>query len=110
MQHPMKSFKDLDFLFPKGWKPRQKLPHKFLTFFNSDKEVEAACVYLWHMHGIQLSNNLFWFYSVMTEVFRADSMESFEAGQDVEDGLWGLMCTDAAGMALDIPDITLIVQ
>ncbi|KIJ27530.1 hypothetical protein M422DRAFT_271266 [Sphaerobolus stellatus SS14] len=110
MQHPIKSFKDLDFLIPKGWKPGQQLPSKFLVFFNSRKEAEAACAYLWKKHGIQLKKNLVWFHSVMTEVFRADTMESFAAGQDIEEGLWGLMCTDAAGMGLDIPDITLIVQ
>lgn len=98
MQHPIKSFRDLDFLVPKGWKLGQALPYKFFAFFNSRKDAEAATEYLWHRSGLMLKNHIVWFHSVMTEVYRADTLESLKADQGLGGGTWGLACTDAAGM------------
>ncbi|KIJ35148.1 hypothetical protein M422DRAFT_181151 [Sphaerobolus stellatus SS14] len=110
MQHAIRSFHDLDFLFPNGWTPGQLLPHKFLIFFNSRKEAEAAAEYLWKKFGLDLRKHVLWFHSVITEGYRSEKIKSFAKSQGGEDGVWGLMCTDAAGMGLDIKDITLVVQ
>jgi superfamily II DNA helicase RecQ len=97
IRQTIKSFKDLDFLVPKDWKSGDKLPHKFLVFFNSRKEVEAATEYLWLRFGLKLKEHIVWFHSVMTDDFHEDSLNHFKEGLS-DEGLCSLMCTDAAGM------------
>lgn len=90
----IKSFKDLNFLVPEEWKPGNKLPYKFLVYFNSHKEAEAACEYFWNKHGMQLKDNMVWFNSIMTEGWRSGKMKNFKDGHNVCE----IMCTDTAGM------------
>ncbi|KAF8226598.1 hypothetical protein L208DRAFT_1128875, partial [Tricholoma matsutake] len=46
-----------------------------------------------------------WFHSGMNSQFHEETISDLHKGK-----IWGLLCTDAAGMGLDIPDIKLIIQ
>ncbi|KAM6498790.1 P-loop containing nucleoside triphosphate hydrolase protein, partial [Amanita muscaria] len=55
--------------------------------------------------GPDLDKNIVWFHSGMSPEFRRDAIEKLKDGH-----IWGIICTDAAGMGLDIGDIELVVQ
>ncbi|KAH6879608.1 P-loop containing nucleoside triphosphate hydrolase protein [Coprinopsis sp. MPI-PUGE-AT-0042] len=46
MTFPINSYKDLAFLIPKGWKPEDGPPPKFLVFFDKTTDTEGAVRYL----------------------------------------------------------------
>ncbi|KAG1837238.1 P-loop containing nucleoside triphosphate hydrolase protein [Suillus subluteus] len=59
---------------------------------------------LTHLPG-HLREKVIWFHSGMTMDFRVNAMEKLRKGE-----LWGICCTDAAGMGLDLRDVKIIVQ
>ncbi|PPR03854.1 hypothetical protein CVT26_000852 [Gymnopilus dilepis] len=80
-------------------------PPKFLVFTNKRLETEEAVREEWKCLPDELRDKIVWFHSGMSAEFRAEAIERLKKGE-----LWGLFCTDAAGMGLDIPDIELIIQ
>ena len=46
IQHPVLSFEDLAFLVPSTWTEHDRVPHKFMVFFDSKHEAESASIFL----------------------------------------------------------------
>lgn len=98
-------------------------PPKFMIFCNSRQDSQRMAEYLHGQLHPELHNKIVWFHSGMTQEFRMDMTEKLCGGE-----LWGMCCTDAAGMVsslhrtgpiicanmkqqgLDIRDIKLVVQ
>lgn len=93
IEHSLTSFKDLDFLIPKGWKPSDPLP-KFLVFFDDIKESIAAVKALRARLPKRYRRKIVWFNSNNTPKFREKVLEDFKGK-----GLYyGLCCTDSFGL------------
>ncbi|KAI0631312.1 P-loop containing nucleoside triphosphate hydrolase protein [Trametes polyzona] len=104
MQHPVSSYKDLDFLIPADWKPGDPLP-KFLVFLdNIDESIQAADVLRKRLPP-EYKFKVLCFHSDTSAPLREDSTEEFKTGL-----IWGLYCTDSFGMGVDIRDVKIVVQ
>ncbi|KAG2124813.1 P-loop containing nucleoside triphosphate hydrolase protein [Suillus clintonianus] len=68
-------------------------PPKFMIFTNSRISVEMTCNRLWSDVPGHQQGKIVWFHSGMLMEFRVDVMNQLQAGE-----LWGICCTDAAGM------------
>jgi superfamily II DNA helicase RecQ len=95
IKHSMRSFRDLDFLVASNWRPGSRLPQKCLIFFNSRKEAEAAAEHLRRSLGHEHKDHVLWFHSIMSDQFREETVRKFQLD---DTPIWGLFCTDAAGM------------
>ncbi|KIJ11128.1 hypothetical protein PAXINDRAFT_15948 [Paxillus involutus ATCC 200175] len=80
-------------------------PEKFMLFTNSRGSAESACNHLCTDLPPHLQDKIIWFHSRMTMEFWIEAIGKLRQGE-----IWGICCTDAAGMGLDLHDITLIVQ
>ncbi|THV04173.1 P-loop containing nucleoside triphosphate hydrolase protein [Dendrothele bispora CBS 962.96] len=80
-------------------------PPKFMVFCNSRKKTEQMAKEMWKGLPAELRERIPWFHSAMTDSFRESTMEKMTKGE-----IWGLVCTDAAGMGLDVSDVELVVQ
>ncbi|PCH39772.1 nucleoside triphosphate hydrolase protein [Wolfiporia cocos MD-104 SS10] len=104
MKYSASSFRDLNFLIPTNPAENNR-PRKFLIFFDSIKEAEAAVKHLWSLLTKQLRPKIKYFHSVMSPQYRDDEYKAFCEGDT-----WGLRVTDSFGMGLDVPDTELAVQ
>ncbi|KAG6808474.1 hypothetical protein H0H92_004013 [Tricholoma furcatifolium] len=104
---PASSFKDLMFLIPNDVKYGDPgpSPAKFLVFFDNTKEAEAATKYLCNRLPRSLRKKVRYFHSTMTQAYRDDELQAFRRGET-----WGMCCTDAFGMGMDLADIEVVVQ
>ncbi|KAF8193662.1 P-loop containing nucleoside triphosphate hydrolase protein [Pholiota molesta] len=102
---PANSFKDLAFLIPEGLRESDDAPPTFLVFFDNTKESERACKYLCSRLPWALWDKIRWFHSTMTQQYREEQVEAMRKGD-----VWGLCCTDAFGMGMDLPNIEIVVQ
>ena len=93
LAHPAKSFKDLDFLIPDGFREDDPPPPKFLVFFDNKKEAEAAALHLQSRLPKSLQSKVNWFHSINTSEFREEEVENLRDGSS-----WGECCTDSFGM------------
>ena len=93
MVFPANSFKDLAFLIPEGWKEGDPPPPKFLIFFDSTKQAEAACRWLRKRLPASLRKMLVYFHSTMTQDYREDTVEELRTGI-----VFGMTATDSFGM------------
>jgi superfamily II DNA helicase RecQ len=93
MKHPENSYEDLAFLIKKNLGPGDDSPPKFLVFFNSRVEVQAAVEYLRSCISPELQDKVKWFHSGMTNEFHKDKMHALIIGES-----FGEASTDAAGM------------
>ncbi|KAF8054648.1 hypothetical protein FPV67DRAFT_1460618 [Lyophyllum atratum] len=82
------SFKDLDFLVPKGFKEGDPPLPKFLIFFDNTKEAEAACHHLRMLLPPSLRKKIKWFHSTMTLTYRDEELMN----------------------GMDLPDIEIVIQ
>ncbi|KAG2754120.1 P-loop containing nucleoside triphosphate hydrolase protein, partial [Suillus brevipes Sb2] len=80
-------------------------PPKFMVFCNERKETERLCEFARSEAPSSMANKLVWFHSGMSANFRAEMIENLRQGE-----IWGIFCTDAAGMGLDLRDIALVIQ
>ncbi|KAF8835722.1 hypothetical protein BDN67DRAFT_912477, partial [Paxillus ammoniavirescens] len=80
-------------------------PEKFMLFTNSRGSAESACNRLHTDLSPHLRDKIIWFHFGMTMEFHIEAIEKLRWGE-----IWGICCTDAAGMGLDLRDITLIIQ
>ncbi|KIJ09295.1 hypothetical protein PAXINDRAFT_17613 [Paxillus involutus ATCC 200175] len=78
---------------------------KFMLFCNSRRDAQHVASFLREQLPPDLRDNIVWFHSGMTQEFRAEMVEKLRRGE-----IWGICCTDAAGMGLDIHDIELVIQ
>lgn len=95
---PANSFKDLAFLIPEGFKETDRLPQKFLIFFDNRIEAEKACLYLRSRLPLKLRNKIKWFHSLNTGEYRVEELESMKNGEVI-----GFCCTDSFGMVSPLP-------
>jgi len=87
------SFKDLEFLIPKGYKEGDPPIPEFLIFFNNTKEAEHACQHLCTLLPLSLRNKIKYFHSTMTKPYRDEELEEMP-----DSNTRGLCCIDAFGM------------
>ncbi|KAH9951073.1 P-loop containing nucleoside triphosphate hydrolase protein [Amylocystis lapponica] len=105
MQYAASSYNDLNFVIPNNFTESDPPPPKFLIFFDSIKEAEAAVRHLRNRLPEALRGKIKHFHSVMSPEYRSDEYEALRGGD-----LFGLCVTDSFGMGLDLADIKLIVQ
>ncbi|KAG2341405.1 P-loop containing nucleoside triphosphate hydrolase protein [Suillus weaverae] len=80
-------------------------PKKFMLFVNSQDQAEGVRNSLCRDLPVHLQHNILWFHSGMSMQFQLDAMEKLTKGE-----IWGICCTDAAGMGLDLQDVRLVIQ
>ena len=95
MKHTQTSFEDLAFLVPKDWKEGDPVPKKFMVFFDSKKDAEAASKYLCSRVSLELREKIPWFHAGMTRFFRTEEVDDLKSGE-----VWGFAATDSGGMVI----------
>ncbi|KAI0639543.1 P-loop containing nucleoside triphosphate hydrolase protein [Trametes polyzona] len=105
MEFAANSFHDLDFLIPEDFGHDDTPPPKFLIFFDSIREAEAAVAHLRSRLPEDLRHKVAYFHSIMTAEYREDEFAALMHGER-----YGLCVTDSFGMGLDLPDVRLIIQ
>ncbi|KAI0070902.1 P-loop containing nucleoside triphosphate hydrolase protein [Panus rudis PR-1116 ss-1] len=93
MKHNQNSYEDLAFLVPKDWKEGDPVPKKFMVFFDSKSEAEAAAKYLRSRISPALRKKIPWFHAGMTNFFRIEEVKNLKSGET-----WGFAATDSGGM------------
>ncbi|KIJ09268.1 hypothetical protein PAXINDRAFT_164396 [Paxillus involutus ATCC 200175] len=78
---------------------------KFMIFCNSCRDTQRMALFLREQLPPHLRDKIIWFHSGMTQEFRSEMIEKLRKGE-----IWGICCTDAAGMGLDIQDVEVIIQ
>lgn len=94
MKHSQGSYEDLAFLVPKGWQEGDAAPKKFMVFFDSKREAEAASKFLQSRVSHALREKIPWFHAGMSKYFRVEEVDRFRDGSE----LWGFAATDSGGM------------
>ncbi|KXN91906.1 ATP-dependent DNA helicase Q-like 4A [Leucoagaricus sp. SymC.cos] len=103
---PATSYHDLNFLIPDGMTDESPPPPKFLVFVDNTMETKKVVDHLWtRLRTKTLRNRVLWFNSTMTRQFREETIAAFRTGE-----VFGLCCTDAFGMGIDVPGIKIVVQ
>ncbi|KAH9011524.1 hypothetical protein EDB83DRAFT_2530245 [Lactarius deliciosus] len=80
-------------------------PPLFMVFCNDRKETERICLYARSLAPADSVDKLLWFHSGMSTDFRTKTIEKLRTNR-----IWGIFCTDAAGMGLDLCDIETVIQ
>ncbi|KAJ3553427.1 hypothetical protein NP233_g12645 [Leucocoprinus birnbaumii] len=101
MQYPANSFLDLRRILNLG----AGKPKKFMVFVNKRRDAELIVEELWKDIDKTLRDKVAWFHSGMSTEFCEEYIRILRDGE-----VWGLVCTDAAGMGLDLPDVELVIQ
>ncbi|KAF8177452.1 P-loop containing nucleoside triphosphate hydrolase protein [Pholiota molesta] len=106
MQHPMNTFRDLDFIIPKEVKTRDDI-NKIWIYVDSVSTGTDIAEYLYTLLPESFRNEgvVYNYNAVFSSTNRQQLMDLFRAGI-----VRVLICTDAAGMGCNIPDIDMIVQ
>ncbi|KAF8582221.1 hypothetical protein K439DRAFT_1276693, partial [Ramaria rubella] len=105
MRHLANSFQDLAFLCPPGLDVDSPPPQLFPVFCNTWRAAERAAKYLQSWLPICLWDKVIWFHVGMSEEFKEEMTERLKNSE-----IWGICCTDAAGMGLEILRIEIVVQ
>ncbi|KAL4255300.1 P-loop containing nucleoside triphosphate hydrolase [Pleurotus pulmonarius] len=105
IKHAVTTYHDLAFLIKDDWKSGSAAPEKFIVFFDSTRETEDTTRFLQSRLPKEYCSKIRWFHATMTSPYRTDEYEAFRNGET-----WGLCVTDAFGMGLDLPNITLVIQ
>ncbi|EKM74280.1 hypothetical protein AGABI1DRAFT_24096, partial [Agaricus bisporus var. burnettii JB137-S8] len=105
LKRPSSSYEDLAFLIPCNWLEGMSKPKKFLVFFDNTKEAENAKKYFHTRLLERYHSRIAWFHSTMTQEYRERKVDEFRRGE-----IWGLLCTDAFGLGMDIGDVEIVVQ
>ncbi|KAG1845809.1 hypothetical protein F4604DRAFT_1688582 [Suillus subluteus] len=92
----------LNILGQKNQKEVEELETATDEAFKDIKQLKYRVIAIFQGH---LREKVIWFHSGMTMDFRVNAMEKLRKGE-----LWGICCTDAAGMGLDLRDVKIIVQ
>ncbi|KAF8340422.1 P-loop containing nucleoside triphosphate hydrolase protein, partial [Cantharellus anzutake] len=83
---------------------RQYIP-QFLVYCNSRADTEKVAKFLRNRLPADARGRIVWYHSGMSEPFRRETIEAFEAGE-----ILGICCTDACGMGLDLHRVKIVVQ
>ncbi|KAJ3475399.1 hypothetical protein NLI96_g11861 [Meripilus lineatus] len=109
-RHPLNSFQDLDFIFPSTI---QSLSDILKTWIYVDNITEgekmadylSALLESRNLHLHDAYNAIRPYNARLPPEYRTAAMEAFRKGE-----IRVLICTEAAGMGCDIPDIDLVIQ
>ncbi|THV02115.1 P-loop containing nucleoside triphosphate hydrolase protein, partial [Dendrothele bispora CBS 962.96] len=106
MQHPMNTYQDLDFVIPQKVQKTNEIKKTFIYADNISTGVEIAA----HLESLlpdtlQYTGLIRPYNAAYSQKYRKAAMKQFREGQ-----IRVLVCTDAAGMGCNIPDIDVIVQ
>ncbi|KIJ96062.1 hypothetical protein K443DRAFT_10882 [Laccaria amethystina LaAM-08-1] len=101
---PANSFQDLAFLIPDGFKDGDTI-EPFLVFFDGKKEAENACKALRKRLPLANQQKIKWLHADLTQEEREILYEEMKTGE-----VFGLFCTDAFGMGMDLANIKIVVQ
>ncbi|KAF5380428.1 hypothetical protein D9615_004643 [Tricholomella constricta] len=106
MEHPMNSYRDIEFLVPDNLRNPENIPKTFL-YCDDIKTGDDLTDYLnARVPGdLQSSGVVRPYNASMSKRYRRQVMRLFKAGV-----IRILVCTDAAGMGCNIPDIDMVVQ
>lgn len=96
IKHSLTSFKDLDFLLLRDWKPGDPI-RKFLIFFDNIEDSIQAMEVLEAQLPLEHRLKLATFNSDNTPTFRERVTSAYREGK-----MYGLYCTDAFGMVSDL--------
>ncbi|KAF8806502.1 P-loop containing nucleoside triphosphate hydrolase protein [Phlegmacium glaucopus] len=102
--YPANKFQDLWFLIPDSFKEGDTLD-PFLVFFDGKKEAENACKTIRMLLPVADQQKIRWFHADLTQEEREELCEKMRSGE-----VFGLFCTDAFGMGMDLPNIKIVVQ
>ncbi|KAG2045713.1 P-loop containing nucleoside triphosphate hydrolase protein [Suillus hirtellus] len=102
MLDPLNSMHDLKHIFKFNGDPP---PPKFMVFCNECKETKRLCEFAQSEAPPTVAKKLVWFHSGISTDFQAETIENLWKGE-----IWGIFCTDAASMGLDLRDIALVIQ
>ena len=98
MEHTLGSCFDIAFLVPldaqidnREWIEANISP--FLLYCNSHADTLKTARFLRTRLPAVARNRIVWYHSGMSEAFKEEVVDAFEAGQ-----IWGVCCTDACGM------------
>lgn len=87
-----KSFQDLAFLIPEGFRTGDSVK-PFLVFFDTKSDAQNACKAMRKRLPREDRHKIKWFHADLTQQQRELLCEQMRAGE-----IWGLFCTDAFGM------------
>ncbi|KDQ07086.1 hypothetical protein BOTBODRAFT_120536 [Botryobasidium botryosum FD-172 SS1] len=105
IKFPQKSLFDLAFLIPFGLMEQSPPPSKFMAFLKSKQLCEKAACFLQARLPTALKKKVVWVHADMSQEFVRAALKALKEGM-----IWGICCTDVAGMGIDIPNIELIVH
>ncbi|KAI0075558.1 P-loop containing nucleoside triphosphate hydrolase protein, partial [Panus rudis PR-1116 ss-1] len=108
-QHAMSSFADIEFVIPAQVASREDIPKTYIYVDNIDEGSKMID----HLNDILRTRNsavadegvIRPFNAVLSHEYRSKAMSYFREGT-----IRVLVCTDAAGMGCNIPDIDIVVQ
>ncbi|KZV83227.1 P-loop containing nucleoside triphosphate hydrolase protein [Exidia glandulosa HHB12029] len=108
MSGPADRYDDLVFLLPDNpltLAIDAPAPPKFMVFMQSKTDCKNAALHLRRMLPEHHQDKVCWFTADKTDAFKDNRMKRFTEGS-----VWGMFCTDAAGLGLDVNDIRICVQ
>ncbi|KAF5319256.1 hypothetical protein D9619_008322 [Psilocybe cf. subviscida] len=106
MEYAIHTYQDLDFMVPEKYSPPlEGRLQPFFIFCNTTKECEGAIKRLRLRLPQPLRHKIKWFHSTLTPMERDKILL-----QLIEGKIWGICCTDAFGMGMDLSGIRIVVQ
>ncbi|KDQ05810.1 hypothetical protein BOTBODRAFT_122245, partial [Botryobasidium botryosum FD-172 SS1] len=103
--HPQRTLFGLAYLIPASMMETSPAPKKFMLFMNSKALCEAAAKMLHERLPRSLCHQVVWVHADMSREFNRRMLEALRRGD-----IYGVCCTDTAGMGIDNPDIGMVVQ
>ncbi|TFK65151.1 P-loop containing nucleoside triphosphate hydrolase protein [Pluteus cervinus] len=104
IQNTMNSYTDLEFLIPEGVTTKEQIPKAFVYADSVAVGTEIED-YLSQLHPREFGDIVRPYSAAFSTKYRRDLMADFKSG-----AVRILVCTDAAGMGCNIPDIDIVVQ
>ncbi|KAG8710282.1 hypothetical protein FRC11_004676 [Ceratobasidium sp. 423] len=103
LEYTQRSLHDLAFIVPPNFSPNFP-PPKFMLFMKSKLLCERAAEFLRQRLPKGLQDKIVWVHADMTRKFNEQALTNLRDGR-----IYGIVCTDVAGMGIDILDIGLVV-
>ncbi|KAH9842930.1 P-loop containing nucleoside triphosphate hydrolase protein [Rhodofomes roseus] len=111
-EHPLKTFEDLDFVIPKTLTRAEEIPKTWIYVDNINTGTDIIDYLAQKLEtrtqrsdGSVSAGVIRPFNATLSSEYRTAAMEAFRDGS-----IRILVCTEAAGMGCDIPDIDIVVQ
>ncbi|KAE9385324.1 P-loop containing nucleoside triphosphate hydrolase protein [Gymnopus androsaceus JB14] len=106
IEHPLNSYRDLDFIIPPNISDSKEIPKTFLYADNVMKGVDIED-HLTELLPVEMQalGIIRVYSSAFSHEYRAEVMRLFRTGE-----VRVLICTDAAGMGCNLPDVDVVVQ